>query len=228
MRSGQSLLAFCLVLGAGSLAEAQTSKSAGPPMPLRDLFLDLDANADRVIERSEVPAAGKSAFDTLLKYGDRNHDGKLEAEEYRDLLQKVSWNRIVSPEQREQRFKSWDKNQDGKIGRDEFPNGPARFAQLDRNGDGFLSRDEIPWLNPGGAVQPGPQGPPEGPQRRGQLLQRLKQLDSDGDGRVSRDEFTGRPAMFDRLDTNHDGYLDSADQPRVPAAEAAKKGKARP
>jgi Ca2+-binding EF-hand superfamily protein len=217
------LLTLSLVVGAASLAHGQAPKAAAPPMPLRDLFLDLDANADRVIERSEVPAAGLQAFDTLLKYGDRNRDGKLEAGEYRELLQQVNWNRMVSPEQREQRFKNWDKNHDGKIARDEFPNGPARFAQLDRNGDGSLSRDEIPWLNPGGAGQPQAQNPPGGPPRPEQLAQRLKRMDTNGDGRVSRDEFTGRPAMFDRLDTNHDGYLDSADQPRGPGAEAAKK-----
>jgi Ca2+-binding EF-hand superfamily protein len=197
-------------------------------MPLRDLFLDLDANADRVIERNEVPEAGQKAFDTLLKYGDRNHDGKLEAEEYRDLLQKVSWNRIMSPEQREQRFKSWDKNQDGKIDREEFPNGQARFAQLDRDGDGFLSRDEIPWLNPAAAGQSLAQNPPGGPPRAGQFQQRLKRMDTNGDGRVSRDEFTGRHAMFDRLDTNHDGYIDRADQPRGPEAEAPKKAERTP
>ncbi len=153
IRLCRSVLVFGLFVGAVTLAHAQTPKAAAPQAPLRDLFLDLDANGDRVIERSEVPEAGQRAFDTLLKYGDTNHDGKLEAEEYRDLLQKVSWNRVLSPQQREQRFKSWDRNQDGKIDRKEFPNGAARFAQLDHNGDGFLTRDEIPWLNPGAAAR---------------------------------------------------------------------------
>jgi Ca2+-binding EF-hand superfamily protein len=142
-----------MLAGAPAFAGAQTPKAAAPQAPLRELFLDLDANGDRVIERSEVPEAGHRAFDTLLKYGDRNHDGKLDAEEYRDLLQKVNRNRVLSPEERERRFKSWDRNEDGKIDRKEFPNGEARFAQLDRNGDGFLSRDEIPWLNPGAAAK---------------------------------------------------------------------------
>jgi hypothetical protein len=48
-------------------------------------------------------------------------------------------------------------------------------------------------------------------------------MDKNGDGRVSRDEFTGRPAMFDRVDTNHDGFLDSADHLRGPDAEAVNK-----
>ena len=59
--------------------------------------MELDANNDRVIERAEVPEAGRKAFERLLNHGDANHDGKLEAEEFRDLLQKVDWSRAVSP-----------------------------------------------------------------------------------------------------------------------------------
>ena len=55
-------------------------------------------------------------------------------------------------EQLEKRFKNLDRNEDGKLDRQEFQGGPARFSQLDRNGDGFLSRDEIPWLNPNAAT----------------------------------------------------------------------------
>ena len=114
--------------------------------------MELDANNDRVIERAEVPEAGRKAFERLLNHGDTNHDGKLEAEEFRDLLQKVDWRRAVPPEQLEKRFKNLDRNEDGKLDRQEFQGGPARFSQLDRNGDGFLSRDEIPWLNPNAAT----------------------------------------------------------------------------
>jgi hypothetical protein len=148
-------LAIVLCAGSTSAALGQAQKKPdGParkhesPTPLRDLFLELDANGDRVIERQEVPESGRGAFDTLLKYGDTNHDGKLEAAEYRNLLQRVNRARAGSPEQRERRFRNLDKNEDGKLDRQEFPGGPARFRFLDKNGDGFLSRDEIPWLNP--------------------------------------------------------------------------------
>jgi Ca2+-binding EF-hand superfamily protein len=115
--------------------------------------MELDANDDRVIERAEVPEAGRKAFERLLSHGDANHDGKLTAAEFRDLLQKVDWSRAVPREQLEKRFKNLDRNEDGKLDRQEFPYGPARFNQLDRNGDGFLSRDEIPWLNPDAAAK---------------------------------------------------------------------------
>jgi len=150
-------LTFALSLSCAALGQVQ-KKSDGParkaesPALLRDLFLELDANGDRVIERQEVPESGRKAFDTLLKYGDTDHDGKLEAAEYRNLMQKVNWARVGTPEQRERRFKNLDRNEDGKLGPDEFQGGAARFHQLDLNGDGFLSRDEIPWLNSDAAI----------------------------------------------------------------------------
>jgi Ca2+-binding EF-hand superfamily protein len=210
-----------LSLATQGVALGQFPKNAESPRPLLDLFLELDANNDRVIERSEVPESGLAAFDRLLKHGDRNHDGKLEAEEYRDLLQKVNWSAVGTPEQRERRFKNLDHNQDGKLDRQEFPGGPARFAQLDRNHDGFLSRDEIPWLNPGAT---GPLAKPKGTDSGGEepFLKRLARMDKNGDGRISRDEFTGQPAMFDRLDVNHDGYLDKSDRRQGPARSAQK------
>ena len=85
----------------------------------------------------------------VMRFYSADHDGKLEATECRNLMQKVNWARAASPEQREKRFKTLDRNEDGKLGPDEFQGGPARFKQLDRNGDGFLSRDEVSWLNPG-------------------------------------------------------------------------------
>jgi Ca2+-binding EF-hand superfamily protein len=140
--------AVCL-LAAAPLAMAQTAKKAGSPTPFQDLFLELDVNGDRVIELSEVPEAAHPAFHRLLKHGDSNRDGKLEAEEFRDLIQRVDFNAALTPEQRERRFRNLDKNGDGKLDRQEFQGGPARFDLLDRNGDGFLSRNELPWMHPG-------------------------------------------------------------------------------
>jgi Ca2+-binding EF-hand superfamily protein len=153
-----ALLAAGCVLVTAPCATAQTPKKAGSPTPFQDLFVELDTNGDRVIELSEVPESAHAAFHRLLKHGDSNHDGKLEATEYRDLLLKVNFNAALTPEERERRFKSLDKNGDGKLDRQEFQGGAARFDLLDRNGDGFLGRDELPWMNPAaGAGRPGPQ-----------------------------------------------------------------------
>ena len=154
------LLTLLLTLTVASLATGQTPNPQTNPTPFRDLFMELDANNDRVIERVEVPESGRKAFDRLLHHGDSNHDGKLEAEEFRELVQKVDWSHAVPPEQLERRFKNLDRNEDGKLDRQEFQGGPARFIQLDRNGDGYLSRDEIPWLNRNAATsKSGPNKP---------------------------------------------------------------------
>jgi Ca2+-binding EF-hand superfamily protein len=222
---GARLLAATLVLGAAPMSLGQVPKGAQSPTPFRDLFMDLDSNGDRVIERQEVPESGRPMFDRLLKYGDRNKDGKLQAEEFRDLLQSVNWAGAIPPDQREQRFRNLDRNRDGKLDRQEFQGGPARFSQLDRDGDGFLSRDEIPWLNTGKPA-PGARPAPAGVDGERPLLRRLESMDRNGDGRVSRKEFTGRPALFDRLDVNRDGYLDKADRPLRQAGTRATGDKA--
>jgi len=90
MRATQKLpffFALSFTLAVATLASGQTPKQLANTTPWRDLFMDLDANNDRVIERAEVPEAGRKAFERLLNHGDANHDGKLEAEEFRDLLQ---------------------------------------------------------------------------------------------------------------------------------------------
>ena len=126
--------AFCHLIFLFSIATyslAQTPGVPESPAPLRELFIDMDANNDQVVEAAEVPESGQQAFRTLLKYGDANHDGKLEAGEYRELLMKVNWGQVVPPEQLERRFHNLDKNQDGKLDAKEFQGGapqvrPAR------------------------------------------------------------------------------------------------------
>jgi hypothetical protein len=160
-------LATAVTVAFSPMALSQVSKESeiaqrttAAPAPLRELFFDLDVNGDRVIEKREVPESELRAFETLLEYGDANHDGKLDAQEYRDLLERVNWARIIPPAQRERQFKTLDRNEDGKLDRREFPGAPGRFDMLDKNRDGFLSRDEIPWLNPAGAAtKPAPKNP---------------------------------------------------------------------
>jgi hypothetical protein len=58
-----------------------------------------------------------------------------------------------------------------------------------------------------------PDGPPAGPLGGRSAAEMIARADQDGDGRVSRKEFletrtTEMEAMFDRIDTNGDGFLD--------------------
>lgn len=159
----------------------------------RELFEELDANSDRVVVVEEVPQAGRAAFQNLLVLGDTDHDGKLEAEEFRALVQKGA-RAVGNGGMPPQRFKALDKDGDGKVSREEFTGPPARFAQLDRDRDGFITRIEAgapgrPGLAAGAGMPP-----------------RFKAMDKNNDGKLSRDEFTGPALRFDQIDADHDGF----------------------
>jgi Ca2+-binding EF-hand superfamily protein len=126
------------LVGAGL---AQTP--GGPAAQFRELFLQLDTNRDSAIELEEVPVSARPAFERLLKRGDHNHNGKLEADEYRTVLEDLRDFAKQARKQAVQRFESMDKDRDGKVSREEFTGPKARFDLLDRNGDGFLTQEEF-------------------------------------------------------------------------------------
>ena len=109
----------------------------------RELFLELDANHDNAIEHDEVPASGRPAFERLLKCGDDNHNGKLEVEEYREVLLELRAFSEQAKKKAVERFKGMDKDGDGKVSREEFTGPKPRFDLLDRNGDGFVTQQEL-------------------------------------------------------------------------------------
>ena len=142
MRDGKRwALTLVLAMSLVGFALAQVAKKQAEQF--RELFLELDANHDNAIERDEVPASGRPAFERLLKRGDDNHNGKLEVEEYREVLLELRAFSEQAKKKAVERFKAMDMDGDGKISRKEFPGPKARFDQLDRNGDGFLTRQEI-------------------------------------------------------------------------------------
>jgi Ca2+-binding EF-hand superfamily protein len=135
------LLALLIGSSMVGAALAQVAKKQGAPF--LELFQDLDANRDKVIERAEVPESARSAFDQLLKRGDDNHNGRLEAEEYRALLVALRTFNEQAKKQAVERFQSMDKDEDGKVSREEFTGPKPRFDVLDRNGDGLLTEQEF-------------------------------------------------------------------------------------
>jgi Ca2+-binding EF-hand superfamily protein len=47
----------------------------------------------------------------------------------------------------------------------------------------------------------------QGKHRGERMRQRLAKMDADKDQKISRDEWKRRPKGFDRLDTDHDGFI---------------------
>ncbi|HZW30428.1 MAG TPA: EF-hand domain-containing protein [Isosphaeraceae bacterium] len=137
-RGVAALLSAAMLVGVGL---AQTP--GGPAAQFRELFLQLDANQDGAIAKEEVPPSALPAFERLLRRGDSNHNGKLEADEYRSVLLDLRDFAARTKEQAVRKFQTLDKDGDGKVSRDEFTGPKPRFEQLDRNGDGFLTQQEF-------------------------------------------------------------------------------------
>jgi Ca2+-binding EF-hand superfamily protein len=193
----KTLCAFGLCLIALTWAHGRASAQA--PGNLREVFEALDANGDGQIEREEVPDDGRKAFDRLLKQGDANRDGKLAAEELRDLSEEVRaalGDEAVGAGEVRQRLLKMDRDGDGKVQKSEF-DGPAEaFRRLDRDDDGAITPKD--FQRP---AQPAANALPPA----------MRRLDRNGDGKIERKEFPGRPAMFSKLDRNNDGVLSAAE-----------------
>jgi Ca2+-binding EF-hand superfamily protein len=130
----------------------------------------------------------------------------------------------------------------------EKPEPAVLFGELDANHDGFVEASEVPagvrasfdaLVRHGDADHDGKLAgkeyaalleqidEPAKKKAARPLQERLKAMDADGDGRVSRAEFKGRPAGFNRLDVNQDGFIDRADRKAAQAKKAADAAKAK-
>ena len=198
-----------LALLAGSAGVTRAQNAGG--INYLELFQQLDANGDRIVDRGEVPESGQAAFDQLVKNADSNADGRIDLEEYQQMLGSLrdAFGSLGK------RFGTIDKNGDGKISKDEFTGPDLLFRRADANSDGVITKDEADKF------QPGP-GPGPGAAAAAAFAQRILAMDKNGDGKVSKDEFTGQPGVFDRFDANKDGIL-SRDE--LPGGGAARGGR---
>ena len=151
---------------------------------------------------------------------DANGDGAVSRAEYQ------AW--------ADQRFARMDLNHDGRITADERPHrGTAaptggagrsidlatfrrmtmmRFDRMDTNHNGVLDATEIAAMQDLMRARMAGRGGAEGPgMGHGHGGMRA---DANGDGRISREEFLAQAgARFDRMDTNHNGFIDADERP---------------
>jgi Ca2+-binding EF-hand superfamily protein len=143
LRTTAASAVFLTVIIAGDRALSQAPRR--PRADLIELFSQLDANGDQHLDRGEIPEAGLDSFDTLLKHGDTNEDGRLEASEFRGLFERLRalTPPSASPRQQAAFFRSRDRNEDGVLSRDEFPGPAPLFDRLDSDRSGSLSAEEL-------------------------------------------------------------------------------------
>jgi Ca2+-binding EF-hand superfamily protein len=193
-------------------------------------FSQADTNGDGVLDADEI---GRSRqFRNLLKYVDRNGDGKISKEEllayldHLDEMQKRTAAGCVTlavSDQSRGLFDMLDTDRDGRLSVREMRRAPQLLAQLDRAGKGFLTRADVPRtyrleVRRGPASQ-GPAGGiaafydlygggydsgPAAPQK-GPLW--FRKMDRNRDGDVSRKEWLFSEELFRKIDTDGDGLI---------------------
>jgi Ca2+-binding EF-hand superfamily protein len=191
-----SVPALALLLGGTVLG--QDRKETSPPPPRSNATPPPGFNADRFFQQY-----------------DRNRDGYLERDEL--------------PEPLREHFSQLDTNRDGRISREELARGMASIMPRRRPSDMIFVLIEMSDCEDGcteevqraydilrrldknknGKIDPG-----ELKAERERLIKArvdalFKDLDTDGDGKISREEARGQlRADFDRIDRNHDGFID--------------------
>jgi Ca2+-binding EF-hand superfamily protein len=121
-------------------------------------------------------------------------------------------------------FDLLDENRDGRLSLRELHTAWDRLRGFDRNGDGKLGRDEFPRrlqarLGLGKpSLRPALKGKqaPEAVKPRGPAW--FRKMDRNGDGYVSRREFLGPEELFNKLDTDGDGLISPEEAERLPDA----------
>jgi hypothetical protein len=126
--------------------------------------------------------------------------------------------RLMVHDQGDALFETLDANADGRLGEREIAFSSQRLAERDRDGDGDLSGDEFPYsmivafllgeqASERSFYVPTSTAAPAASSDK-PLPGWFTHADLNGDGDVSRREFLGSAEQFDRLDGNHDGYID--------------------
>jgi len=184
---------FAEYLAAATLAAAPLA--AQEPT---DIFGKLDANKDGYVTPDEVQDGQKALYERLLRTSDKDGDKKLSKDEFQAGLKPDEGPRPPlaggqGPGPRggktdpRELFNRWDANKDGKLTKEELPEGAERFSRLDANADGSVTPEEFAEF--GRLFAPRPGGAPN---------------------QISPNELE---ALFDRTDSNSDGKLTKSEIP---------------
>ena len=106
----------------------------------------------------------------------------------------------------------YDKDENGKLSKDEFPGSDEGFEKFDKNQDGYIDEDEVRKARK--------EKPKK--ERKGYL----NKHDKNGDGKLSKDEFPGSDEAFDNFDKNQDGYIDKDEAHKARKERTKKKTQA--
>jgi Ca2+-binding EF-hand superfamily protein len=177
-------------------------------------FRALDKDRDNFIARTEYDASGVKAFENL----DPDRDGRIsERDAKRPAVRRASQSVIRMPTTHDLAgfIEIHDTDGDGEVTRHQFDmQRVAAFTTTDANRDEKIDQSE--YLKEFVArldrqIES---------RRHDQLKQggvRFRSIDDDKNGSISREEYTAMSArMFERADTNKDGYVSADDPPPPP------------
>ena len=127
--------------------------------------------------------------------------------------------RLMVHDQYDALFEELDANADGRLGEREIFTCAERLRSRDADGDGRLSNDELPYsmivaFLRGESANEQSYYVPASMAKQATVADApdwFRHADFNGDGDVSRREFLGSVEQFARLDSNGDGYIDSAE-----------------
>jgi len=127
---------------------------------------------------------------------------------------------VRAQESREDKFRAWDANRDGRLEMGEMQQNQANFHSMDCNKDGYLTYDEFMnrYQCDGNAASAAPAAPVTPALNATET--RFRDEDLNRDGMITRAEWRGNRVAFDRIDRNNDGVVRYDEYSNPPAAGA--------